>query len=197
MLQWVALHNCRFQYVGDQLATCERTIDRFKKFARLELSNRRWKYHLWRQKKCRRHLLTSIFWAFVRTSCTAKLFRMSQFFKKTVCRGIGDKSSGCKQQVRKPEFWVSINAAQKLTLDTSCEYRFLTQFDFFLPNTSLQDSSKCWLGNRENPSNCGVCIFRVCISKTVYRFCKVVRCAFVSHDCRNWYDSIANYMTGT
>ena len=93
-------------------------------------------------------------------------------FQKTVCHGIGDKS-GCKQKVRKPEFWVSFNAAQKLTLDFSCEYRFSTQFDFFLPNTSLQDSSKCWLGNRENPSNCWVCIIRVCIFKTVYRFCKV------------------------
>ena len=52
-------------------------------------------------------------------------------FQNMVCRGIGDKSSGCKQKVRKPEFWVSINAAQKLTLDSSCEYRFSTQFDFF------------------------------------------------------------------
>ena len=52
-------------------------------------------------------------------------------FQKTVCRGIGDESSGSKQKVRKPEFWVSINAAQKLTLNSSCEYRFSTKFDFF------------------------------------------------------------------
>ena len=55
------------------------------------------------------------------------------FQKKTVCRGIGEKSSGCKQKVRKPEFLVSINAAQKLTLDSSCEYRFLTNLTFFCP----------------------------------------------------------------
>ena len=85
---------------------------------------------------------------------------------------------------------------RKPLLRDSCSVRWgvwpdLTFFCVRPLNTSLQDSSKCWLGNRENPSNCWVCIIPVCIFKTVYRYCKVIRCAFASHGCRNWCDSIA------
>ena len=124
---------CVFRFFLVHLVSLTKySLDRFKKFARLELFNRRWKYLLWSQKKMSTAPVNSpIFLSIRKNVLYSNTISNVGMFQKTVCRGIGDKSSGCKQKVRKPEFLVSINAAQKLTLDSSCEYRCLTQFDFF------------------------------------------------------------------
>ena len=56
--------------------------------------------------KCRRHQVTTLlsFLSIRKNVLYSNTISNVAIFQKTVGRGIGDKSSGCKQKVRKPEF---------------------------------------------------------------------------------------------
>ena len=133
---------------------------------------------------------SSIFLSIRKNVLYSNTISNTAIFQKPVWRGFGDKSSGLsrRSESRNFGFLLSRPRSWRLILLVSTDFR--PNLAFFLsvrpPNTLLQGSSKCWLGNRENPSNC---IIHDCIFKTVYWFCKVVICAFASHGCRNWCDS--------